>query len=104
MVEFMLARLTVLHNWRGGARTLIVFFSLPGPGGCAAAGILCWISEECASLGLRLSKKLPARLLPLPLLSVSTSPGTSPEQMDGKLYYSRRSFLSKLIHRERSHN
>lgn len=45
-----------------------VLQSLPGRGEYAAARILWCISEECASLGLRLSKKLPARLLPLPFV------------------------------------
>ena len=56
----MLARLPELRNWRGGGRAGVAFFRLPGRG-CAAAGSLRRLSEECASLGLRLSKKLPAR-------------------------------------------
>lgn len=41
-----------------------------------AAGVSWCIPVEGASLGLRRSKKLPERLLPLSLLCVPTSTGT----------------------------
>lgn len=80
----MPAPLTALYNDRGVARRVIVFVlkSLPGPGAGGggaeymAAGVWWCIPVEGASLGLRRSKKLLERLLPLSLLCVPTSTGT----------------------------
>lgn len=75
MVELMLASHTALHKYRGVARRVIVFLSLSRAGRICSCWFLWCVSVACASLGLRLSKKLPEGLLPLTLLRVPTYTG-----------------------------
>lgn len=97
MVERMLAPHSALCNSRGVARRAIVFLSPSRAGrGASAAAVCLWrVSVEWASLGWRLSKKLPARVWPPPWLCAPTGSRHRRWPRQGQLCHIRRDCLTK---------